>query len=86
MSRIEEILARLKRNPPDVWFGDLCLLCDHYFGKPRQAGSRHRVYQTSWPADPRVNIQNKKGKAGAHQGRQVLKAVERLELEHATER
>jgi hypothetical protein len=86
MSRIEEIFARLKRNPPDVRFGDLCLVCEHHFGEARQAGSRHRIYRTPWPGNPRINIQNKKGKAGVHQGRQVLKAVERLELEHAAER
>jgi hypothetical protein len=32
-----------------------------------------------------VNIQNKKGKAGAYQVRQVIKALERLELENDTE-
>jgi hypothetical protein len=44
------------------------------------------VYQTPWKGDPRVNIQNKKGKARAYQVRQVLKAIERLELENGTER
>jgi len=28
--------------------------------------------------DPRVNIQNEKGKAKAYQGRQVLQAIDRL--------
>jgi len=83
MSRIREILARLKRRLPDVHFDDLCLLCDHYFGKPRRTGSRYRIYRTPWPGDPRINVQNKKGMAGVHQGRQVLKAVERLVLEDA---
>jgi hypothetical protein len=41
----------------------------------------HRVYKTPWAGDPRVNIQNEKGKAKAkaYQVRQVLKAIERLE-------
>jgi hypothetical protein len=86
MSRIEEILAQMKRNPKDVRFRDLCKVCDHYFGKARQGGSSHRVYRTPWQGDPRVNIQNKKGKARAYQVRQVLKAIERLELEHAIEK
>ena len=43
------------------------------------------VYKTPWQGDPRVNIQNKKGKARAYQVRQMLKAIERLELEHDTE-
>jgi hypothetical protein len=86
MSRIEDILAQMKRNPKDVRFSDLCKVCDHYFGKARQGGSSHRVYKTPWQGDPRVNIQSKKGKARAYQVRQVLKAIERLELEHATEK
>jgi hypothetical protein len=45
----------------------------------RQTGSSHRIYQTPWPGDPRVNIQNDKGMAKAYQVRQVLRAIERLE-------
>jgi len=86
MSRIKDVLAQMKRNPRDVRFSDLCKVCDHYFGKPRQGGSSHRVYRTPWQGDPRVNIQSKKGKARAYQVRQVLKAIERLELEHAIEK
>jgi hypothetical protein len=86
MSRIKDILAQMKRNPRDVRFSDLCKVCDHYFGKARQGGSSHRVYRTQWQGDPRVNIQSKKGKARAYQVRQVLKAIERLELEHAIEK
>ena len=84
MSSVQDILAQMKRNASDVRFGDLCKVCDHYFGEPRQGGTSHRVYKTPWQGDPRVNIQNKKGKARAYQVRQVLKAVERLEIEHET--
>ena len=31
---------------------------------------------------PRVNIQNNRGKAKTYQIRQILKAIERMELEH----
>ena len=86
MSRIGDILTQMKRNPKDVRFKDLCMVCDHYFGEARQGGSSHRVYKTPWQGDPRVNIQSKKGKARTYQVRQVLKAIERLELEHATEK
>ena len=86
MSRIEDILAQMKRNPKDVRFRDVCKVCDYYFGKARQGGSSHRVYKTPWQGDPRVNIQSKKGKARAYQVRQVLEAIERLELEHAIEK
>lgn len=85
MGRIEEIIEHMKRNPQDVRFSDLCKVCDRYFGRPRQGGSSHKVYQTPWPGDPRVNIQDKKGKARAYQVRQVLKAIERLELKNGIE-
>jgi hypothetical protein len=85
MSRLTEIIDQMKRNPQDVRFDDLCKVCDRYFGLPRQSGTSHRVYQTPWRGDPRVNIQNKKGKARAYQVKQVLRALERLELENGTE-
>ena len=86
MSSVEEIIAQMGRNPQDVRFSDLCKVCDRYFGGPRRGGASHRVYRTPWQGDPRVNIQNKKGKARAYQVRQVLKAIERLELTDGTER
>ncbi len=76
-------LKQLKQNPAGINFTDLCKVCDHYFGKARQSGSSHRVYKTPWQGDPRVNIQNSKGKAKSYQVKQVLKAIERLEVENA---
>jgi hypothetical protein len=68
--------------PKSIRYVDLCRVCDFYFGRPRQKGSSHRVYKTPWPGDPRVNIQNEQGRAKAYQVRQVLKAIERLEVGH----
>ncbi len=73
----------MEQNQNNVRFSVLCKVCDHYFGKARQIGSSHRIYKTPWQGDPRVNIQNSKGKAKAYQVKQVLKAVERLEEDHA---
>jgi hypothetical protein len=50
---------------------------DH-FGTPRQSGS-HLVFRTPWPGDPRVNIQDRHGKAKPYQVKQVLAAIDRLE-------
>jgi hypothetical protein len=69
------------QNPKGIRFEDLCKVCDHYFGNPRQKGSSHRVYKTPWQGDPRVNIQDAKGKAKAYQVKQVLNAIRRLEYE-----
>jgi hypothetical protein len=49
-----------------------------HIGEPRQSGSSHVIFKTPWPGDPRVNIQNDKGKAKAYQVRQVLSAIEKL--------
>ena len=81
MARVDDIVAQMRRNPKGIRFTDACRVCDHYFGQPRQKGSSHRVYETPWQGDPRVNIQNAKGKAKAYQVKQVLKAIERLEYE-----
>ena len=83
MKNIAQKLSQFRNNPKDVKFNELCNVCDFYFGKPRQSGSSHRVYKTPWQGDPRVNIQNSKGKAKAYQVRQVLKAIERMEVEDA---
>jgi len=85
MSRIEDSIAEMERIPADVRFTVLCRVCDHYFGKPRQEGTSHRVYKMPWQGDPRVNTQGKAGKARAYQVKQVLKAIERWKLEHGTE-
>ncbi len=79
MASIEGIVAKMKQNPKGIRFNNLSRVCEHYFGKPRTSGSSHRVYRTPWPGDPRVNIQNARGKAKAYQVRQVLWAIERLE-------
>lgn len=73
----------MKLNTKGIRFSDLTKVCDYYFGKARQSGSSHKVYKTPWPGDPRVNIQNDKGKAKHYQVKQVLEAIERLESNNA---
>ena len=82
MAIIKNIIIQMKQNQKNIRFFDLCKVCDHYFGEARQSGSSHRVYKTPWKGDPRVNIQNDKGKAKIYQVKQVLKAIEKLEGNH----
>jgi hypothetical protein len=77
MNSIEEITKQMRDNPTDVRFSDLCKVCDSCFGEARTNGS-HRIYKTPWQGDPRINIQNDKGKAKAYQVRQVLRAIDKL--------
>ena len=81
MSKVDDLVAEMRQNPKGVRFGDLCKVCDFYFGEARQKGSSHRIYKTPWPGDPRVNIQDHEGMAKAYQVKQVLRAIERLEAQ-----
>ena len=78
MSGIEKILDQMKREPANVRFIDLQKICAAHFGKPRNHGGSHSIFKTPWQGDPRVNIQNDKGKAKAYQMRLVPLAIERL--------
>ena len=86
MDKIDDIHLHIRRNPRDVRFADLCKVCEFYFGKARRSGGSHRIYRTPWTGDPRVNIQNNKGKAKAYQVKQVLAAIEKLEVSHGTKK
>ena len=84
MTKIDDILIGMKRNPKNVRFVDLCKVCENYFGKPRNRGGSHKIYKIPWQGDPRINIQNYKGKAKAYQVKQVLLALEKLEIKYGT--
>ena len=81
MANIQIILKQMRENPKGVRFNDLCKVCNSYFGKARQSGSSHRVYKSPCVGDPRVNIPNDKGKAKPYQVRQVLQAIDRLQVQ-----
>jgi hypothetical protein len=79
VAEIARIVDRMRGSPAQVRFADLYKVCVAYFGEPRQSASSHAVFKTPWPGDPRVNIQNAKGKAKPYQVRQVLLALEKLQ-------
>ncbi len=80
-SDMQKIIGEMRRNPSGIRFAELCRVCDYYFGETRQKRTSHRIYRTPWKGDPRVNIQNTKGKAKAYQVRQVLRAIDRVQYE-----
>ncbi len=82
MDPIAKIVLQMRTNARGMRFTDLCRVCDHYFGLARQKGSSHRIYKTPWPGNPRVNIQNDRGRAKAYQVKQVLRAIDLLEVDH----
>lgn len=79
MASASKILDQMRREPAKVRFGDLKRVCEQYFGKPRQTGTSHAIFKTPWTGDPRINIQDDKGKAKVYQVRQVLLAIDKLE-------
>lgn len=79
MTSAAKILDLMQREPANVRFNDLRKVCEAYFGKPRQSGTSHAIFKTPWAGDPRINIQDQKGKAKAYQVRQVLLAIDKLE-------
>jgi hypothetical protein len=82
MDSIREAIGELESNPHNIKYNDLVNICDKFFGEARQRGTSHRVYKMPWAGDPRINIQNDKGKARAYQVRQVIKALKRLETKN----
>lgn len=78
MAEISKILDAMRRSPQNVRFADLLKVCVEYFGEPRQRSSSHVLFKTPWSGDPRINIQNDRGKAKTCQVRQVLKALDKL--------
>lgn len=85
MTQLGDLINEMRRNPKGIRYRDLCKVCDFYFGQPRLSGGSHRVYKTPWHGDPRVNIQDHKGMAKPYQVRQVLKAIDRLEVKHVSD-
>lgn len=62
----------------DVSYADLYKMCEEFFGTGRPSGSSHAIFKTPRQGDPRINIQDDKGKAKAYQVRQVLAALDKL--------
>ena len=79
MTALSKILDLMRREPANVRFNDLRKVCEAHFGKLRQTGTSHAIFKTPWTGDPRINIQDQKGKAKAYQVRQVLLAIDKLE-------
>ena len=81
MASVEKIVSGMRDNPKSVRYEDPNKVCEHHFGPPRTTDGSHAVFKTPWPVDPRVNIQNDKGKAKPYQVRQVLAAIDKKEAQ-----
>ncbi len=77
--RAQEMLAKWRASQTGVRFPELSKVCRVYFGEPRRRGS-HLIYRVPWQGFPRVNIQNQGGEAKPYQVRQVLRAIDLMEI------
>jgi hypothetical protein len=74
-----EKIENLARNSPEnVSYSDMLKLCTHYFGELRSgSGSLNAIFRMPWAGDPRINLQNKNGKAKPYQVKQAIAAIDR---------
>ncbi|WEV75129.1 hypothetical protein [Bifidobacterium sp. ESL0800] len=82
MGDIGKLVGKMRSSPKGVRYEDLQKVCEAYFGRPCQRSTIHCLYKTTWPGNPRVNIQNEHGKAKAYQVRQILKAIDKMVDDH----
>lgn len=78
MGGIEKIEDKIRTSAENVRFSDLLKICEHYFGEARTGqGGSHTVFKTPWQGNPRINIQDKNGKAKPYQVKQVIEAIDK---------
>ena len=78
MSDADKTLEKMRSGSAQIRYTELFRVCVEFFGEPRQKGTSHAVFKMPWAGDPRVNIQNARGKAKPYQVRQVLAAIDKL--------
>jgi len=78
MGGVEKIEDKIRESAQNVSFSDLLKICEHYFGDARNTGGSHVVFKTPWQGDPRINIQDKNGKAKPYQVKQVIEAIDKV--------
>jgi len=78
MAGIAKVVEQMRSSPASIGFADLLRVCIHYFGAPRHNDGSHAVFKMPWAGDPRINLQNDKGKGKPYQVKQALEAIDRL--------
>lgn len=78
VASIDKIEQQARNSPENVSYSDMLKLCIHYFGEPRSgSGSHNAIFKMPWAGDPRINLQNKNGKAKPYQVKQAIAAIDR---------
>ncbi len=79
MTKKKEIYEKLKSNPKNVRFEELCKAAELFGFRFRGGKGSHRVYVREGIKEI-LNFQNVKGKAKPYQVRQLLKVIEKYNL------
>ena len=77
-SPIDDVLEGIERDPTDVTYDDALAVCRHLFGEPAISTASQAVFRTPWPRDPRLSVQNVKGRVKPHQVSVILRAARRF--------
>ena len=79
MSKPEKLFAKIKNNPQDVRFDEICKIAQVFGFRYKGGKGSHKVY--SRKGIPEIlNFQNVRGKAKPYQVKQFLKIIEDYNL------
>ena len=79
MSKPEKLFAKIKNNPQDVRFDEICKIAEVFGFRYKGGKESHKVY--SRKGIPEIlNFQNVRGKAKPYQVKQFLKIIEDYNL------
>jgi hypothetical protein len=73
------------KNPKNVLFKDLLAIATEAFGSPRVNGTSHHLFKVPWQGKPWVNLQKDGKHAKEYQVKQVMEALQKLEVMRAEE-
>ena len=79
MTKKKEIYEKLKSNPKNVRFKELCKAAELFGFRFRGGKGSHKVYVRDGVKEI-LNFQNVKGKAKPYQVKQFLKVIEKYNL------
>jgi predicted RNA binding protein YcfA (HicA-like mRNA interferase family) len=79
MGKKEEIYRKLKKNPRNVRFEELCRAAESFGFRFRGGKGSHRIYVREGIKEM-LNFQDVRGKAKPYQVRQLVKIIEKHNL------
>lgn len=79
MGKPEKLFAKVKNNPQDVRFDEICKLAEAFGFRYKGGKGSHKVYSKKGIHEI-LNFQNVRGKAKPYQVKQFLKLIEDYNL------